>query len=77
MQYPDGYLEAEAEKKALKEKNKGKGANKTKGNKKRALRESNQSTESESDLSPPVKKRKTSLSRGKEFFHLLLCFLEF
>ncbi|KAJ8737282.1 hypothetical protein PYW07_000553 [Mythimna separata] len=60
--YPDGYLEAEAEKKALKEKTSkgGKGAsNKGKGSKKRALRESNQTT-SESDTSPPVKKRKTT-----------------
>ncbi|XP_045458310.1 E3 ubiquitin-protein ligase UHRF1-like [Melitaea cinxia] len=52
--YPDGYLEAEAEKKALKER-----SSKAKGNnKKRALRESNQSS-SESDVSPPLKKRKT------------------
>ncbi|CAB3258852.1 unnamed protein product [Arctia plantaginis] len=62
--YPDGYLEAEAEKKALKEKNKGKTVSKSKGNKKRALRESNQSTESEGDASPPVKKRKTSVKGG-------------
>ncbi|KAM3968509.1 E3 ubiquitin-protein ligase UHRF1 [Aphomia sociella] len=54
--YPDGYLEAEAEKKALKEKSK----KVTKVTKKRALRESNQSTESESEPSPPVKKRKTA-----------------
>ena len=68
LQYPDGYLEAEAEKKALKEKNSksGKGASKGKGSKKRALRESNQTTESESEASPPVKKRKTS-KPGKSF----------
>ncbi|XP_075990910.1 E3 ubiquitin-protein ligase UHRF1-like [Anticarsia gemmatalis] len=59
--YPDGYLEAEAEKKALKEKNKTKGSKKAK---KRALRESNQ-TSSEGETSPPVKKRKTSLKAGK------------
>lgn len=59
-QYPDGYLEAEAEKKALKEK----GMKKTKGkNKKRALRESNHTTESEDD-SPPVKKRKVHSKNG-------------
>ncbi|XP_047544031.1 E3 ubiquitin-protein ligase UHRF1-like [Vanessa atalanta] len=55
--YPDGYLEAEAEKKALKEK-----GNKGKGNKKRALRESNRSS-SESEASPPLKKRKTQESK--------------
>lgn len=54
-QYPDGYLEAEAEKKALKEKN----SKATKGGKKRTLRESNAS-ESEGDASPPGKKRKTA-----------------
>uniref|UniRef100_A0A2H1V1V5 SFRICE_013827 n=1 Tax=Spodoptera frugiperda TaxID=7108 RepID=A0A2H1V1V5_SPOFR len=58
--YPDGYLEAEAEKKALKEKNSKGGKGAKKGSKKRALRESNQTTESESDASPPVKKRKTT-----------------
>ncbi|CAH0703679.1 unnamed protein product [Spodoptera exigua] len=58
--YPDGYLEAEAEKKALKEKNSKIGKGAKKGNKKRALRESNQTTESESDASPPVKRRKTT-----------------
>ncbi|KAH9643541.1 hypothetical protein HF086_016748 [Spodoptera exigua] len=58
--YPDGYLEAEAEKKALKEKNSKSGKGAKKGNKKRALRESNQTTESESDASPPVKRRKTT-----------------
>ncbi|CAH2985650.1 unnamed protein product [Chilo suppressalis] len=55
--YPDGYLEAEAEKKALKEK-KEKKEKTGKKNKKRALRESNQ-TESENEASPPSKKRKT------------------
>ncbi|KAJ2954656.1 hypothetical protein O0L34_g2952 [Tuta absoluta] len=59
MIYPDGYLEAEEEKKALKLK-KEKGVKKGKGGKKRALRESNQSTESEGEPSPPRKKRKTS-----------------
>lgn len=54
-QYPDGYLEAEAEKKALKEKN----SKATKGGKKRALRESNVS-EWDGDASPPGKKRKTA-----------------
>ncbi|XP_063837600.1 E3 ubiquitin-protein ligase UHRF1-like [Ostrinia nubilalis] len=59
--YPDGYLEAEAEKKALKEKSGKNGkAKTTKTSKKRALRESNQTTESEGEASPPVKKRKTS-----------------
>ncbi|CAG9782394.1 unnamed protein product [Diatraea saccharalis] len=53
--YPDGYLEAEAEKKALKEKKEKSGKKQTK---KRALRESNQ-TESEGEVSPPNKKRKT------------------
>ncbi|XP_059059747.1 E3 ubiquitin-protein ligase UHRF1-like [Achroia grisella] len=52
--YPDGYLEAEAEKKALKEKSR-----KTpKVTKKRALRKINESTTSEDEPSPPVKKRK-------------------
>lgn len=62
--YPDGYLEAEAEKKALKEKSKDKITTKTKGKTKRALKEINHSTESETELSPPVKKRKTSLKRA-------------
>ncbi|KAG6459380.1 hypothetical protein O3G_MSEX011347 [Manduca sexta] len=56
--YPDGYLEAEAQKKALKEKNSKN--SKSKNTKKRALRESNQSTDTENETSPPVKKRKTS-----------------
>lgn len=56
--YPDGYLEAEAEKKALKQKQNTK--SKGKVTKKRALRESNQSAESECDISPPAKKRKTA-----------------
>ncbi|XP_013184973.1 E3 ubiquitin-protein ligase UHRF1 [Amyelois transitella] len=56
--YPDGYLEAEAEKKALKEK-----SNKnTKVSKKRALRESNRS-ESEDEVSPPSKKQKTDVKK--------------
>ncbi|CAH2036157.1 unnamed protein product, partial [Iphiclides podalirius] len=58
--YPDGYLEAEAEKKALKDKK----IKSTKGNKKRALRENNQSSDSEAESSPPVKKLKT-LSEGQ------------
>ncbi|XP_026331879.1 E3 ubiquitin-protein ligase UHRF1-like [Hyposmocoma kahamanoa] len=53
--YPDGYLEAEAEKQALKEKN----SKAAKGGKKRALRESNVS-ESNGNASPPGKKRKTA-----------------
>ncbi|CAG4977879.1 unnamed protein product [Colias eurytheme] len=52
--YPDGYLEAEAEKKARKE-TASKGKNK---NKKRALKENNESS-TDSERSPPVKKRKT------------------
>ncbi|XP_049885091.1 E3 ubiquitin-protein ligase UHRF1-like [Pectinophora gossypiella] len=59
--YPDGYLEAEAEKKALKEK---KGKN-PKGGKKRALRESNQSTESDGEASPPGKKLKTMTNESE------------
>ncbi|XP_011568402.3 E3 ubiquitin-protein ligase UHRF1 [Plutella xylostella] len=60
--YPDGYLEAEAEKKALKEKG-SKAKAKGKGGKKRALRESNHSSDSEEEksaeeASPPTKKRK-------------------
>lgn len=54
-QYPDGYLEAEAQKKALKEKN-SKAANR---GKKRAIRKSNASS-SEGDASPPGKKQKTT-----------------
>ncbi|KAL4717783.1 hypothetical protein ACJJTC_000932 [Scirpophaga incertulas] len=55
--YPDGYLEAEAEKKALKEKS-AKNSKPGKGTKKRALQDHNQSTESDTQESPPVKKRK-------------------
>ncbi|CAG4983934.1 unnamed protein product [Parnassius apollo] len=54
--YPDGYLEAEAEKRALKEKN----SKNTKANRKRTLQENNQLTESEADATPPSKKHKTS-----------------
>ncbi|CAH1647903.1 unnamed protein product [Spodoptera littoralis] len=57
--YPDGYLEAEAEKKALKEKNSKVGKGAKKGSKKRALKESNDTTtESGGDTSPPVTRRK-------------------
>ncbi|XP_026756776.2 E3 ubiquitin-protein ligase UHRF1-like [Galleria mellonella] len=52
--YPDGYLEAEAEKQATKEKSR-KGS---KLSKKRALRENNQGSEGESP--PPVKKKKAN-----------------
>ncbi|XP_053623803.1 E3 ubiquitin-protein ligase UHRF1-like [Plodia interpunctella] len=57
--YPDGYLEAEAEKKALKEK-----SNKNAKVKKRALRESNRS-ESDGEVSPPSKKQKTEEKKKK------------
>ncbi|XP_073950182.1 E3 ubiquitin-protein ligase UHRF1-like isoform X2 [Choristoneura fumiferana] len=57
--YPDGYLEAEAEKQALKAKN-GKGQKNSKGakgGKKRALRDISTSSEDD-DNAPPVKRRK-------------------
>ncbi|XP_072931393.1 E3 ubiquitin-protein ligase UHRF1-like [Epargyreus clarus] len=57
--YPDGYLEAEAEKKVLKEKN---NAKTTKGGRKRALQESN--VPSESDDSLPAKKLKTEVKKS-------------
>ncbi|XP_021188039.3 E3 ubiquitin-protein ligase UHRF1 [Helicoverpa armigera] len=66
--YPDGYLEAEAEKQALK-KNKSKNGigtkNGGKGRKKRALRESDQTTDSDSEGPPQPKKGKTSKQTPK------------
>lgn len=70
FQYPDGYLEAEAEKQALKAKN-AKGQKKTKGakgGKKRALRDISTSSEDD-DAAPPGKRRKnifaTKAAKGK------------
>lgn len=51
--YPDGYLEAEAEKKALK--------NGKRKSEKRALNESNHNSDSESENQVPVKKAKTDI----------------
>lgn len=60
FQYPDGYLEAEAEKRALKEKN-SKGPKGPKS-KKRALPESNDSTDEEA--SPLAKKQKSDKAKS-------------
>ncbi|XP_014357936.2 E3 ubiquitin-protein ligase UHRF1 [Papilio machaon] len=56
--YPDGYLEAEAEKKKLKEK-------KSKGNKGSKKREPHNSSDSDCKVSPPKKKRKVSNEKLK------------
>ncbi|KPJ15503.1 E3 ubiquitin-protein ligase UHRF1 [Papilio machaon] len=56
--YPDGYLEAEAEKKKLKEK-------KSKGNRGSKKRETHNSSDSDCKVSPPKKKRKVSNEKLK------------